>query len=993
VTRSDGLYELGPVASGLYRLRVQAPPGYFTAGLPIGRQGPEVNVTDQDVEGVDIQLEKAGSISGRVVDSAGQPVENARVSLALQSFNPMDVQRIARLEAVAGDKRTDDQGRFQLDRVPEGQGYLLRAGAEDYAPGQFGPFDLGYGETKEGIEIVLAKGGTLFGRITDQSGNPVPEYTVFCLPGDNFFSTLTLMGNQQLRKTATSDTDGHYRVERVQEGKNVVMLYRRVDPRPGGMPKAQRTVDVTATTEANFTIDVVKLDGVISGHVKTNKGEPAPNVLVMAMCKNMAMLNQEGGTSQAVTDKEGAYTINDLLAETEYNVVVMDTQGAAGPDTLFGDSISQVVKTSAENVDFVLPGRGGISGRVVYKLTGRPVPAFRVIPSRVRTEEDPLGTITALIQGIFGGGQGKEFSSSDGSFTLRSLVAGTYDLKVSGEGFAPATHEGVVVLEDQTTQDVVIEVEGGGGIEGTVQDARTKQPVEGALVTVQPGGAGAMLVLLGMNMPPTRPTEATTGPDGKFSFTGLDEGHVSLRINSDGYAPKTVGPISVPAKGTQTVQVVLARGGRIEGHVYDAAGSPAAGAQLTIFALDGSTTLSVTSDSEGFYTKESVPEGHYIVGFSLMDILGSDKQGNLQGRGEVRNGQTTVIDIGGPGGTTVAGTVRRGGQPVPAVQVIFIKGPEASMFLPGGMLSRVDTGPDGSYRATGLPAGPVKLLLVRMGALFQGRSPEVLHRREIELPETGEIRVDVDLQLSTVAGLVRDADTNEPVGGAFLMLFPDVDPGKYVLTCRAEGYGQQAVELSVSPGPGPDTNFALPKQVGEVIGRVTDRATGLAIPSAVVYLIDQHGQMIMPAGSGPMGMMSDQSGRFRIDSVAPGAYVLMCGDPLGGSYAWSRMEGVLVLAGQPTELEIQLDRGAAVVLSLVDPQGQPVLGAQWRLYDSRGTSLAGQILQMGNVMRTSLPPGQYTAQAEVPGFQPTQFAFVIEQGQTTVEAPVVAQPM
>jgi hypothetical protein len=114
---------------------------------------------------------------------------------------------------------------------------------------------------------------------------------------------------------------------------------------------------------------------------------------------------------------------------------------------------------------------------------------------------------------------------------------------------------------------------------------------------------------------------------------------------------------------------------------------------------------------------------------------------------------------------------------------------------------------------------------------------------------------------------------------------------------------------------------------------------------------------------------------------------------MGGLYAWSRTDGVVVLAGKPTELDIQVDRGASVVLSLVDPQGQPVLGAQWKLYDSRGTSLAGQMLALGNTMRTSLPPGDYTARAELPGFQPVEFPFVIGEGQPTFESPIVAQPM
>lgn len=1035
VTQDDGTYELGPVPPGSYHLRVRPPSGYVVAVLPLGREGPEVNVTDQDIEGVDIKLEKAGVIRGQVVNSNGQPVPNAGVSLAFQSFNPMEMQRAIRIGAASRGKKTDEQGRFELDRIPEDNGYVLHAGANGYAPGRFGPFDLGYGEMKEGIEIVLTGGGSISGRIATKDGEPIPDHTVYCVPGDNFFAILPLLmaDNKDVRKSATTADDGTYRIEGVPEGKNFVMVYRGDIERSGGMPKAQRTVDMSPGEEktgVDFTIDVAKLDGMISGRVTTSKGQPAGNAFVMAMCKNMMMVNQEGGRAETGSEEDGTYTLKDLLVGVEYNVFAGDRETIGNdPGAIFANSVLQTAKTPAENVDFVLPGKGGLSGRVVYKLTGRPAPAFSILANRIKGEEDPFGGMTALIQGMFGGGGGRKFSSLDGSFVLEDLVAGTYNLQVSGEGFTATTLEGISVFEDRTIEDVVIEVEGGGGIEGIVQDAVSKMPIEGARVTVQPGGAAAMFSLLGMDMAQPDTIEVMTGPDGKFSITGLDEGSVTLNVAHEDYAPQTVGSVSLPSQGMQTIEIALLSGGRIQGHAYDAKGDPMRGRQLTIFAMDASGTFPVTTDDEGFYWKDAVPEGHYIVGFSMMDILGSEVKGSLQGRGEVRNGETTIVDIGGQGGATVVGTVRRGGQPVPDVEILFIKGAEANAFLPGGMLTRVSTDSDGSYRAPGLPGGSAKLFVTRMGNIFQGQFPQTLHRREIQIPESGEIRADIDLQLSALGGWVRDAETGEPVDNAFVMLlldlsgsdrrpyelrpgadggmganqtqtssdgryqFDDVDPGQYVLTCRAEGYGQQAVEVTVGAAPGGDVDFALPKDVGEIVGQVTARDTGRAVPGGMVFLIDQHGQMIMPAGTGPVGMFVDQSGRFRIDSVAPGAYALLCGDPMGGAYAWNRIDGVVVQAGQTTELDVQLDRGATVVLRLVDPQGQPLLGAQWKLYDSRGMSMSGQMLEIGNTMRVSLTPGQYTAQPELAGFQPTQFPFVIEEGQTTFEAPVVTQPM
>ncbi|MFH1744287.1 MAG: carboxypeptidase regulatory-like domain-containing protein [bacterium] len=1028
-TKPDGTYDLGPLPPGSYRLTVQPPPGFIIADPSLGPAGPEVNVTDRHVEGIDIKLQRAGSLSGRVVDSASNPVSNARVSLGLQTINPLDVGRMGQLGRLGFGQKTDAQGAFRLDGVPEGRGYVLRAGAENYAPGQYGPFDLDYGESKEDIEITLTQGGAISGRILDASGNPVPDYHAFCLPGDSFIAAMLMMSNENLRRSAVTDQDGRYQLKDVSAGKNFVVVSHQTQP-TGGMPKYQRVVDVPARQElsgVDFTVTVPNLGGTISGHVTTSKGEPAPNILVMAMGKNMmmGMGNQEGSQSVTQTDKDGFYTLKDLSENTEYTVLASDEAGRGGGGNPLLNAVTQSVKTSAEDVDFILPGRGGISGRVVYKLTNRPVQAFQLSAIRDPGKDNPLAALSGMLQGMFGGSQGEDFTSSDGTFALSDLLAGRYTLEVTGEGFTKTTRENVQIVEDQTTTDIVIEVEGGAGIEGIVRDGETKTPVDGAVVTVQPGGLGNMLSLMGMGAPQADAVRVMTGADGKFSIAGLDEGRVSLKVTHENYSPQNVGPISVLSTGMQAVEVDLWKGGRIEGHVYGPDGQPVRGMQLSIFATDGSASFRVTTDSEGSYSKELVPEGHYIVGLSFMDLIMSQYEGDMQGRGQVKNGETTVIDIGDSDGATIVGTVTAQGQPLSHVQVVFISGSEQQMIFPGGLLSRVNTDADGNYRSVGLPKGSAKILVLRID---QSAAPRTLYRQEIEIPESGEIRIDINLQFAAVSGTVRDAETGQPIENAFLMLYsdrrgPDANPfelqpgaqdmgtnmartsgdgrytfdevkfGRYIITCRVQKYAQQAVVIAVDTAPASDIDFAMPKEVGEIVGWVSDRATGQAIKGAIVTLIDQYGQMVMPAGSGPMGMFADQNGQFKIDSLAPGVYALMCGDPMGGVYAWTRIDGVLVQAGQITEQEIPLERGAEVVLSLVDPAGQPLLGAAWKLYNSRGISLMGQFTEIGNTIRTSIPPGEYTVKAERSGFNPVEFPFTIEEGQASFEAPLVARPL
>jgi len=375
-----------------------------------------------------------------------------------------------------------------------------------------------------------------------------------------------------------------------------------------------------------------------------------------------------------------------------------------------------------------------------------------------------------------------------------------------------------------------------------------------------------------------------------------------------------------------------------------------------------------------------------------------------------------VIDIGSSAGVSVEGIVSLGGKPQENMQVLFVLGSERQMFTPGGVLSRDITGADGSYLAAGLPSGSAKLLVSRVVGNAIQDVPRTLYRRDVTLPEQGKIRVDIDLQLARISGSVRDGQAGTPLENAMLILYPDlresnanpfelqpgtqdmatnmaktgsdgrylfeeVGPGGYLVSCRAEGYGQQVITVAVDAEPKDGIDFPLLKQVGEITGTVTDRSTGKAIPSAVVSVIDRLGQLVLPAGSGNMGMIADANGHFRVDSITPGEYAVMCGDPIGSKYAWTRLEGVTVQAGQPTELSIVLERGIEVILSLVDSDGKPVLAASWRLQNERGISLAGQTMEIGNTLRTSLTPGSYIAIAQATGFQPARFSFVIEPGQ------------
>jgi len=119
--------------------------------------------------------EPAGSISGRVT-FGGKPAPGVKVIAVKRERRSQD-------EAVASAK-TDQDGRFQLNKLPSdyynivslAPGYIASEQMEPERPGKAVP--LAEGETIEGVDFALIRGGVITGRITDPDGQPITREMV-----------------------------------------------------------------------------------------------------------------------------------------------------------------------------------------------------------------------------------------------------------------------------------------------------------------------------------------------------------------------------------------------------------------------------------------------------------------------------------------------------------------------------------------------------------------------------------------------------------------------------------------------------------------------------------------------------------------------------------------------------------------------------------------------------------------------------------------------
>ncbi|HEX8184875.1 MAG TPA: carboxypeptidase-like regulatory domain-containing protein, partial [Blastocatellia bacterium] len=119
--------------------------------------------------------EPTATVAGRVT-IGGKPAPGVMVML-LPYANYANNQAVAR-------GNTDEDGRFRLSRVPAGR-YAVRSFAPAFVSDGDEPIAqpeklivISDGETIEGINLALKRGGVITGRVTDASGRPMIEEQV-----------------------------------------------------------------------------------------------------------------------------------------------------------------------------------------------------------------------------------------------------------------------------------------------------------------------------------------------------------------------------------------------------------------------------------------------------------------------------------------------------------------------------------------------------------------------------------------------------------------------------------------------------------------------------------------------------------------------------------------------------------------------------------------------------------------------------------------------
>ncbi|MGA9574742.1 MAG: carboxypeptidase regulatory-like domain-containing protein, partial [Lysobacterales bacterium] len=284
---------------------------------------------------VELQWESKASkvaVSGLVSGPTGEPVVGARVWLSSPEFHAYEKTM------------SNTLGEYRFNSVKVGDAYTLGVEPQDeYAAFKsdlfsVGPDDLGYD-----VKLEAAEFSNLSGTVTDLSGAPLRDFTLWARSMD--------MGRNPLMPVHT-DGAGQFRLERIPSG--AIKLESRSQPwleatgivlRPG----ESRHVEVPLDWGQNWLL----------GQVVDDQGEPVSRAqIILRWTRNYFDVSSKS-RREVMSDQLGYFTLSNLDAE-DYTLTVQ----AAGYETSRsqyrpGQSESEIRVILPRRVSTSQTGQGG----------------------------------------------------------------------------------------------------------------------------------------------------------------------------------------------------------------------------------------------------------------------------------------------------------------------------------------------------------------------------------------------------------------------------------------------------------------------------------------------------------------------------------------------------------------------------------------------------------------------------------------------------------
>ena len=979
----DGRALLGGLPAGSYRVLVEAP-GYLGSARAVA---PASEAQDELL----LRLAEAGVVEGRVL-SGGKPVPDARIRVVL-----------GLPEGMAGGRRgpggrrpglgpageslneleitSDAQGRYRFDQLPAERrvAFVLVAQAPDlrWTYAVVPPTRFGAGPSQEpsertvNLDLVFGESFDLSGVVSWSDGEPAIGVPVVAeLEQERGgFGRMRRFGVSL--SPAFSEWGGGPEAATGPEGEFVLR----------GLPAGQWRIAARPLEHAGSEPESVELRGdsplpaplsieisrglSVEGLVVDASGNPIPDASVVGERRAEGRRWPEQ-VLETEADGRGRFSLSGFESG-EVSLLV----SAPG----FGEKRVEVgLLSEAGPQRVVLTRTGRLFGVVVNAATGEPLTRFTVLA--VRAEDDPESSRNRF----FGRSRGTEIVSEDGAFEIDEVEEGRWAALVRAEGYLSRVGEPVEVRAGEESDAGRIELVPGATLEGIVVDEETREPIEGATVTVEGiGGRSFGLFGRGGRGGNGEAPSDSTGRDGAFRLDGLPPGEFTISASHHAYPTRgdhsrRVSVGEDPAATLPPLTIELEKGGTVSGRVLGSSGEAVPGALIVATQPDarGRGALlggPVEADAEGAFVIEALPEGEALVRRADRIEGGVSVQ--------VKKGEVAEVVLREEG-TRVFGAVLVSGRPA-----------EARVRLLAASWGAPQSDWGTSYELVGVPAGDWTLRV----ELRDPADPTAELRDErvqLTVPEgLRELQHDLEFEAedtsddAPVEGRVIDADTGEGLAGwmvwarkqgtspesvrteddgSFRLVLPE--SGEWRMS--ATGTGEDGASYDAPPTQvvvaengrlvAPPAVFeakrrlSLDVRVLDVAGSPVAGATCMLVNKAE-HLSPQSGLRLFGAGR---AQVTDALGRVRVTASEPGLHDLVVILP---ARAFVIQPGVRV--GGP-EFDVQLPRTGTLEVRGARELDLLDLPGEWWMRVRANQQRYGLIETLGDTIRLhGLPGGNY----------------------------------
>lgn len=562
--------------------------------------------------------------SGLVRNPQNNPVAGAEVTLS--KSNTGDLFFINEPLKVEDDvtQRTDGEGRFAFRNVEPRERYRLTVKHPEYT--RYEDTTIPVGDAGEFVEppITLTQGATLTGHVRDEGGNMVNDATIY-LDGMIYQGSVSTPPD---RMTAKTNREGQFTMVNVAKGQRTLTV---VASGYGTITFNGLVFDKEGVVTRDVTLKVGEM---ICGRVVDEKGQGVQGAHVVAMGFSSTQQTARGDID---TDAKGEFCFENLTPGP-YNV----TSVAKG----FRSERNTRVETGTNNVTIEMIREPNVSGQVVDAATNAPITAFTI---RLRFFYGP-GLPSAASEFT------QSFNHPNGEFVMEGIAQSDYMAEALVQGYAPSLSNNFTVQGGKSVSGIVVRVSHGGSMSGRVVDAVGK-PIARARITTHDNDwvDDDFARMLGAELPTsTTAAESRSRDDGTFTITNLRPELYQIVVQAVGCTRLSKTNITVhDAVDTPIGDVALTRGGTLRGTVFDPAGKPLAGAQITLGALEGPTPERYTTKSgdDGKFLITNIAPKAYTLSASRSSALGANPfeqvidTKNSEKRVVISEERTTVQDL------------------------------------------------------------------------------------------------------------------------------------------------------------------------------------------------------------------------------------------------------------------------------------------------------------------------------------------------------------